>query len=111
MKNFILMRLLKYAGGKLDGKKTYAGGIGKILVGLGTMISGIVALIGIAFPDQGLPAMDLETALGLIAGGFYAISSGLEGIGIGHKIEKSAGPTIEVKPAPTILDDEIDRSG
>jgi uncharacterized membrane protein len=89
MKNKIVKWGLQYSGKKLDGKKTYAGAAGKILAGLSTMILGIVGFIGIMFPDQGLVEMPVEGAIGMVSAGFYAIASGLEGIGIGHKIEKS----------------------
>jgi len=89
MKNWLINKILGYAGRKLDGRKTYFGGAGKILAGVATMITGLVGLIGHIFPDQGLPAMEYETAAATIGAGFYAAASGLEGIGIGHKIEKS----------------------
>ena len=92
MNNFILVRIIRLLGEKMDGKKTYAGAIGKALVGLGTLISGIVGLLGIVFPDQGLPKMELEPALGLISAGVYAMSSGLSSYGVGKKIEKSGVP-------------------
>ena len=89
MKNWLMKKALGYAGRKLDGKKTYFGGAGKMLVGLTTIITGLVGLFGTMFPDQGLPAMEYEAAFTTIGAGVYAISSGLEGIGIGHKIEKA----------------------
>ena len=91
MKNFILTRFLKWIGRRMEGYKTYAGATGKTLAGVGTLISGIIGMIGIVFPDQGLPKMELEPALGLISAGVYAISSGLSSYGMGKKIEKSTG--------------------
>lgn len=91
MKNWLFGKVLGYAGKKLDGKKTYFGGAGKVLAGLATLLTGLVGLLGVVFPDQGLPAMEVEPALATIGAGVYAISSGLEGIGIGHKIEKASG--------------------
>lgn len=74
MKNFLLGKLLGFVGRKLDGYKTKIGGVGLILTGL----VGIAALI---FPDQGLPQMELETSLTTIASGFAVL-------GIGGKAEK-----------------------
>jgi hypothetical protein len=89
MKNWLIKKALGYAGRKLDGKKTYMGGGGKMLLGVATIISGVVGVLGNMFPDQGLPTMDYDTAFATIMAGGYAFASGLEGIGIGHKIEKS----------------------
>jgi uncharacterized membrane protein len=89
MKNKLIGLGLKYSGKKLDGKKTYFGAAGKILSGLSSMFLGIVGLIGIMFPDQGLVEMEVENATTMIAVGFYAVCSGLEGVGIGHKLEKA----------------------
>jgi uncharacterized membrane protein len=91
MKNFIFTRILKWIGGRMNGYKTYAGATGKALAGIGTLIAGVIGLIGIAFPDQGLPKMEMEPALGLISAGVYAISSGLSSYGVGKKIEKAGG--------------------
>jgi hypothetical protein len=44
MSNFILTRFLKWIGGKFDGKKSYIGAIGKIVMGL-------MGLALIMFPD------------------------------------------------------------
>lgn len=90
MKDWCFARILKWIGQKMEGKKTYAGAIGKGLVGIGPLIAGIVGLIGIAFPDQGLPDMEIETALGMITAGCYAISSGLASLGLGKKLDKEA---------------------
>lgn len=73
----------------MDGYKTYAGAAGKALAGVGTLITGIIGMIGIVFPDQGLPKMEIEPALGLISAGIYAIGSALSSYGVGKKIEKS----------------------
>jgi len=89
MKDFILVRILRLLGARMDGYKTYAGAIGKVLAGVGTLISGIIGLIGIAFPDQGLPKMEMESALALISAGVFAMSSGLASYGVGKKFEKA----------------------
>jgi hypothetical protein len=94
MKNWFVTKILQWLGRKLDGKKTYAGGVGKALVGFGTIITGIVGMLGIMFPDQGLPEMDIDNALALIGAGVYAISSGVSSIGVGHKIEKAGNAQI-----------------
>ncbi len=69
--DFFLQRSAK----KLDGYKTTIGGIGMIL-------TGIIGLAGHYFQDQGLPNMEIDTALTTITGGFAVL-------GIGGKIEKS----------------------
>jgi len=89
MKDFILTRILKYISGRLDGYKTYAGATGKALAGLGTLISGVLGVLGIMFPDQGLPEMEINSALGLIGAGAFAISSGLASYGVGKKLDKA----------------------
>lgn len=59
----------------LDGYKTLIGGIGLILLG-------VTGLVGKYWPDSGVPAMDVDTALGHVA-------AGLGVLGVGHKIEKA----------------------
>jgi hypothetical protein len=68
------MQILKYLGKKLDGYKTKIGGGGSILMG-------ILGIIGIMFPDQKTIDISLEASLSLIAGGFVAL-------GVGGKLEK-----------------------
>jgi hypothetical protein len=58
----------------LDGYKTTIGGIGLVLLG-------IVGMIGHYWPDSQCPPMDIDKAMGMIAGGFTAL-------GIGGKLEK-----------------------
>ena len=89
MKNKLVNWVAVYVGKKLDGKKTYAGAAGKMITGLVAVLTGVVGLLGLAFPDQGLPAMDWDTASVAIAGGVYGISDGLADFGIGHKIVKA----------------------
>jgi len=69
-----MMQILKYLGKKLDGYKTKIGGIGSILMG-------ILGIIGILFPDQKTVDLSLEASLAMIIGGFAAL-------GIGGKLEK-----------------------
>jgi len=75
MQNFLLSKLLRWTGRKLDGYKTTIGGVGLILTGL-------AGLLGYVFPDQeGLPKMDVETVLTTVSAGFVAL-------GFGGKAEK-----------------------
>jgi len=89
MKNFMLKQFLAFIGRKLNGKKTYAGAAGKIIAGLVAVGAGLVGFISVSFPDQGLPEVPIETAYATFMGGIYGVCSGLQGIGIGHKIEKA----------------------
>lgn len=74
MKNFILTQLLLWMGKKLDGHKTQIGGVGSILLG-------VLGIIGIMLPDVKVVDYSLEFSLGLIAAGFTAL-------GLGGKLEK-----------------------
>ena len=94
MENWLITRLLKWFGNKFDGYKTYAGSAGKAVVGAGAIVTGLLGLAGIAFPGQGLPEMDVEQAMGVIAGGFDAMSSGLATAGLGHKADKAADAAV-----------------
>jgi len=99
MKDFILKRILQWIGSRMDGYKTYAGAAGKALAGIGTIISGIIGIIGVIFPDQGLPQMDIETALGLIGAGAFAVSSGLASYGVGKKLDKASDQRVFIAAA------------
>lgn len=90
MKNFLMNKLLALVGTKLNGKKTYAGAVGKILTGLATLCGGLLGILGIMFPEQGFPKMEAEVCFGAVSLGCASIFSGIQGIGIGHKIEKAA---------------------
>ena len=59
----------------LDGYKTKIGGAGLILLG-------VTGLIGHYWPDAGVPPMDVEKAMGMVA-------TGLSVLGLGHKAEKT----------------------
>ena len=73
--NWIVTKSLGFIGRKLDGYKTKIGGCGLIL-------SGLIGLINLTFPGTvPFPAMDLETVITNMAGGFAVL-------GIGGKIEK-----------------------
>jgi len=69
MGNFMIGKLLRWLGGRFDGYKTYAGGISAIVLGA-------LGLLGYMFPDQGLPEIDIELALGAISLGFMALGNG-----------------------------------
>lgn len=76
MTEFILVKMFKFVGKKLDGYKTIIGGVGFIL-------TGILGIIRIMFPDLTfLPDMDIESALA-------SISAGITAIGLGGKIQKA----------------------
>jgi hypothetical protein len=79
MKNFFLTKILQYIGSKFDGKKTLFAGIGSILWGL-------VGLIGIIFPDQKLTEQTLEESMAYIF-------AGLGALGIGSKLQKQITAT------------------
>jgi hypothetical protein len=94
MKNWLLGKLLGFAGKKLDGYKTKIGGVGLILVG----IAGIIAKL---FPDQNLPEMDLDAAIASIAAGVAAL-------GLGHKAEKTrAAVEATMPPVVSLPEPEI----
>lgn len=88
MNETLIKLIIKYLAGKVDGKKTYIGATGKMLTGLGTLLTGIVGLLGYAFPDQ-LPSMEYEVASGLIVAGAYGIFDGFSEIGQRHATEKA----------------------
>ena len=96
MQNFLFTRLLKYAGGKLEGKKTYVGAIGKILLG-------VLVAIAIIFPDLGeqfgLPRMDPETVIGLFVAA-YAALSGVQGAGIRSALNVQTKEIVNATSAP-----------
>lgn len=62
----------------MSGWKTKVAATGSILMGLGTMISGVVDFF------DGVP-----TAVEKVQSGFFMVTGGLALIGIGHKIEKA----------------------
>lgn len=84
MKNFLLNRLIGFAGRKLNGVKTYLAGAGFILLA-------VVGCVGKLFPEQGLPEMDWDT----IGANF---SGGMALFGVGHKLEKIAAPSSSPNP-------------
>jgi len=87
MKCWLLGKILGFVGRKLDGYKTVIGGVGLVL-------TGVLGLAGYAFPDQGLPKMDIGAALTVMA-------SGMTALGLGGKAEKirqaMASPTVSVE--------------
>lgn len=85
--NWLLTKVLGFAGKKLDGYKTKIGGAGLILYG-------IIGAINLMFPGQ-VPGveLDLDTVIGSISGGFAII-------GVGGKIDKN---TTAVKESGNVL--------
>lgn len=75
---------------RVDGYKTIIGSTGLILVGIGTMFTGIAAFVGIMFPDykSSMPDLTYDQALGTIAAGWAGIAKGIQGFGLAHKSEK-----------------------
>jgi len=79
---------IKYLAAKLDGKKTYFGGVVMMLIGTSKVITAAVGFIGTLYPDIATP-MDPQNCLDLFLAGVGAFGAGLAAFGIGHKIEKS----------------------
>ncbi len=92
---WFLNLIFKGVANKLNGYKTTIGAVGLILIG-------VTGLIGTYFPDTHIPAMDTDTALGYIAGGFTAL-------GVGHKIEKNTSITIAGQEKSNELQRQIQR--
>ena len=88
MKFFILDKVLRFVGGKLDGYKTIIGGIGIILTGLPPIISGVLGILGHMFPDQNLPHIPLDASYAHLKMGAGIISGGMVALGLGGKAEK-----------------------
>ena len=83
--NWIITKFLGLIGRRLDGYKTKIGGCGLIL-------SGLVGLINLTFPETvPFPAMDLETVITNMAGGFAVL-------GIGGKLEKQTAAVVDGQP-------------
>lgn len=83
--NWIVTKFLGFIGRKLDGYKTKIGGCGLIL-------SGLIGLINLTFPGTvPFPAMDLETVITNMAGGFAVL-------GVGGKLEKQTTAVIDGQP-------------
>ena len=74
MKNFILTKLLRYIGKRMDGHKTQIAGVGSILFG-------ILGIIGVMYPDSKIVDLSIEQALTAIIGGLAAL-------GLGGKLDK-----------------------
>lgn len=87
--NWLLTRLLKFMGGRLDGYKTVIGSLGKIITGAGTFIVGITMGIRLMFPDQiQFPESTAEVMLATFGTGVFLISAGIRDIGMAHKMDK-----------------------
>jgi len=72
--NYLLTRILRFVGGRLDGYKMR-------ICGYGSALTGILGLLGVMFPEQGLPVMTATEAVELVLIGF-----GVNGAA--HKAEK-----------------------
>ena len=94
MDNMLANLGLKYLAGKLDGKKTYAGAVVLMLLGIGKIGIGVIAIVCIMWPDiatsTGAQALDMDGALNAIQAGSAMFGAGLAALGIGHKIEKTS---------------------
>lgn len=86
MKNWLISKGLAWVGNRLKGYKTYAAGVGFIMLG----VTGFLAQ---TFPDAGLPGMDADRAM-------ESIMAGLACFGVGHKIERLVQPSTTPQPAP-----------
>lgn len=97
MKNWLIGRILGFAGRKLDGYKTKIGGVGLILVG-------VTGILGMIFPDQGLPVMDIDSACA-------AIAAGIAALGLGHKAEKTTAAVVAARQewVPGLCPEEEER--
>lgn len=81
MKNMLIKLIVTYFSERLKGKKAYIGAAGQMLTGVGSIITGIVGLIGSMYPDLDLPVMSGEAVWGYLTVGFYAVSSGFKSMG------------------------------
>jgi hypothetical protein len=67
-----------------------------VIGGVGLILVGLVGIAGHMFPDQGLPRMDLESAVGTLSAGFVAL-------GLGGKAEKLKKAVEASTPIPAEL--------
>ena len=82
MTEFILTRILRFMGKKLDGYKTIIGGVGFIM-------TGGLSIIRIMFPDlTHFPDMPIGEALASIFAGFAAIGLGSKAEKLTEKVQK-----------------------
>lgn len=86
MKNWLIGKVLKFVGGKLDGYKTKIGGVSFLILG-------VLGFLSQMFPDQGLPAASTEQSLAHIA-------TGMGLLGIGGKLEKTRSVLETAPPQP-----------
>ncbi len=85
MKEFLLKMFAK----RFDGYKTYIGTGLAGLVGVGTIITGVVGITAGFFPDLGFEPMTLEEGTTKIKEGCVLIGMAFGAAGIGHKLEKN----------------------
>ena len=87
--NWLLTKILKFLGGRMDGYKTMIGSMGKIITGVGTLIVGITMGIRLLFPDQTqFPEATTDVMLATFGTGIFLISTGIKDIGMAHKMDK-----------------------
>lgn len=78
MKNFFIIRLLRWGINKADGKKTVTGFVIKFCVG-------ILGILRVLYPEVNLTIpTDFDESFDTIANAFI-------GVGIGHKVHKING--------------------
>ncbi len=100
MINQIVALFVKLSGGGwiwkvIDGKKTFLGALGKMLAGGASMLAGAAKIVMAVVACEELACV-IEIARGipqdpnalLVVAGWYGFASGLEGIGLWHKIQK-----------------------
>jgi len=88
LNNTIISWVIKFLAKMLNGKKAYIGAGGEMLTGVSSIIVGITGIIGYAYPDLKLPAIEIEYSLAAITAGAGMITDGFKGIGLRHGIEK-----------------------
>lgn len=93
MTDFIITKIIRFVGNKLDGYKTIIGGLGLIL-------TGVLGFIRLMFPDlTQFPSMTIGEIL-------VSISAGMTAIGLGGKAEKLKE---EVHKGNIIVDDKEEK--
>lgn len=108
IENFV-MRLfgLGKAIDALDGEtsKSYLGGAGLILAGLGSIAAGAAGVVGELVAAHGGPAylallknLPHDASAGLVLGGYASIKAGIAAIGLRHAMAKAAAAAPAAAP-------------
>jgi len=104
IKSFIVNIIGKYTGvnailSKVNGAKTYIGGIGKILTGSSAVLSGAACVLekigGISSASEVMKlikGISHDPCSVAVLAGIAVVSSGLTSIGIRHAISKNVSP-------------------